>query len=1522
MESSGDTENANEWELCKENVQPLRQGRKFANLSAALQPNSTDLQNKIRQQKQEFEIELRTYSGDDPLDVWYRYIKWTEQTYPKGGCGKEGNLIELLENCIQRFKDDDVYKNDFRYVNAWLKLANHQSEPLEIFSFMFNHGIGCMVSSFYSAWAWQYEESGNYKKADAIFQQGVRAGAQPMDQLKSQHLEFQARLARKVAEDGDTMMETTDSGPQRSTLAQLKGHGKHKAVGVNRLNVSTKPAQGLGVAAAPKQISGPSFSIFTEESNPCASLPPQTAEYKSIPQKAKMKAENEQKPGKWSSAKVKQKTVGTVPISEVSQHNQPAFPIHADEGIIDPPPTPRTAIRMDNNQVLSARKPQKQHNTLQAITNSAMVVNNPGEMPMYCKLKVYGGLHELQLEEIRAARWRKNRKKIEMEQRRLEDEKRRAEEMKSMMDMMKQQQEALEQQRLLFQQMHEKQWQQQQQIPPQQQQQQPQQQFQEQNDVCVDFNPPQQQQQQPQQQFQEQNDVNTLDAQLEEKLQIRDECSQDVSMSASRNTSRQLAFPNSAAAALPPKSASVSRQMFDTSSQRQCNENSFPSSIKIFEDSEPTPAQSSMKIFEDKPTPSGITIFEDNTSRVKPTQSSIKIFEDTASGMDTGARIFRDDAKLEKPQTSDTVNVFQESRAPTQPRGLQPRLFKRECTFQEQVPAPNVSAASARTPGQHEPSWPSNSFSRTRSREPTPDSFYNPFKDSGGRSRESMAAPSPTVNTREAFQLVMGMFNNTIDSNPEANFGWEGNNESVVDNQMEAEYAVESVKPKVAGGCLGTHNAQPFVIFDENQGGRHSEKVLKSHQDLIDQENRAPADYNKQPKRTGLSGILQPATDIPCQGKEDDYGDGDMFGIEPLPDEDMTFAPCFESTKKFSHLAQMVSTPFPNAGNVPLPNPALSNINVNQTQFETKTGLCAEETMFMCKSLDQEEMSSKKDMPPFAKENVYSLAEQSPKEKFPRPSIGVGQLTPIMEGSSEKSSGHSDNTNNVFCHTGFSSHHPMTGLETVDEESLRALSINESRQMNLQAMAMNESKPVCQVSVREITAPNVLAVNESRRDVSTFDVPMPEISLPAFSVNESRMNLSEYDAQEPEISFPAPQVENMNQTCHFIDITHYEPSEENTPDFLSTSVVFDSSDPFDLDLVKKFISRLPTPLSSHPNYHECKGAMPKIKISKSSCMVSIGLEEYEIVRKVGEGAFADVYLANVIDLEEATGLDLEGNECVVKAQKPACPWEFYICSELAKRMRRLQAPVDPTPFFMNIDKAYFYSDGCFFVNAYHKYGSLLNLVNAFKVKKSFLPESVVMYLTISLLKILENLMAVDIIHGDIKPDNFLFVGMPDGSSSTNPDTLLNESFPVKLIDFGRSIDMDMFPAGMTFTAKVETDGFQCIEMKTDRPWTYQTDFFGIVGTIHVLTFSNYMKVILSKDGSEKWIHSSRFRRSWKAVDLWTELNDSFLNIPNCDSLPDVRDIRMRFERYFKEHLIRNFIEKEARMVEVTLLSPP
>ena len=38
---------------------------------------------------------LATYAGDDPLEVWVRFIKWAEQTFTSGG--RETEVLPLLE---------------------------------------------------------------------------------------------------------------------------------------------------------------------------------------------------------------------------------------------------------------------------------------------------------------------------------------------------------------------------------------------------------------------------------------------------------------------------------------------------------------------------------------------------------------------------------------------------------------------------------------------------------------------------------------------------------------------------------------------------------------------------------------------------------------------------------------------------------------------------------------------------------------------------------------------------------------------------------------------------------------------------------------------------------------------------------------------------------------------------------------------------------------------------------------------------------------------------------------------------------------------------------------------------------------------------------------------------------------------------------------------------------------------------------------------------------------------------------
>ena len=65
----------NEWELSKENIQPLKQGRNMAKLSHSLHQQDEDTVRAIQEERRGFEEELRSYAGEDALDPWYRYIQ-------------------------------------------------------------------------------------------------------------------------------------------------------------------------------------------------------------------------------------------------------------------------------------------------------------------------------------------------------------------------------------------------------------------------------------------------------------------------------------------------------------------------------------------------------------------------------------------------------------------------------------------------------------------------------------------------------------------------------------------------------------------------------------------------------------------------------------------------------------------------------------------------------------------------------------------------------------------------------------------------------------------------------------------------------------------------------------------------------------------------------------------------------------------------------------------------------------------------------------------------------------------------------------------------------------------------------------------------------------------------------------------------------------------------------------------------------------------------------------------------------
>jgi len=83
---------------------------------------------------------------------------------------------------------------------------------------------------------------------------------------------------------------------------------------------------------------------------------------------------------------------------------------------------------------------------------------------------------------------------------------------------------------------------------------------------------------------------------------------------------------------------------------------------------------------------------------------------------------------------------------------------------------------------------------------------------------------------------------------------------------------------------------------------------------------------------------------------------------------------------------------------------------------------------------------------------------------------------------------------------------------------------------------------------------------------------------------------------------------------------------------------------------------------------------------------------------------------------------------------------------------------------------------------------------------------------------------------------------------------------LKLIDFGRSIDMKAFHPCTQFTGSSNTSGFVCTEMKTGKPWSWQVgmagshmiltsptplqvDYYALAATIYCVMHGSYMDVI-------------------------------------------------------------------------------
>ncbi|KAK0469804.1 uncharacterized protein EV420DRAFT_67422 [Desarmillaria tabescens] len=343
----------------------------------------------------------------------------------------------------------------------------------------------------------------------------------------------------------------------------------------------------------------------------------------------------------------------------------------------------------------------------------------------------------------------------------------------------------------------------------------------------------------------------------------------------------------------------------------------------------------------------------------------------------------------------------------------------------------------------------------------------------------------------------------------------------------------------------------------------------------------------------------------------------------------------------------------------------------------------------------------------------------------------------------------------------------------------------------------------------------------------------------------------------------------------------------------------------------------------------------------SSLPVTLHGRRYRVLDKLGEGGFGAVFQAKSLGIcdEDEDEDDLEDDEddlqamIALKVVRPRNIWEYHV-------LRRLHSvlPLSHRPSVVLPHALFAFRDESFMVMDFCSQGTLLGVVTkavaaGVHQQGACLDELLVIFFAIELTRLLEAMHKEGFIHGDLKIDNCLLrlEDVPGGASAWSSVYQASgeggwSSKGIKLIDFGRTIDTRLFPSGQQFIADWATDERDCFEIREDRPWTYQTDYFGLAGIVYCLLFGKYFQSNSIINSGGRYKIATPFKRYWQ-TDIWNEFFDLLLNpcqiredgnLPLCSEL---ESIRVQMETWLQANCNRtsNTLKGLLKKVEVACL---
>ncbi|KAI8087019.1 kinase-like domain-containing protein [Gilbertella persicaria] len=273
-------------------------------------------------------------------------------------------------------------------------------------------------------------------------------------------------------------------------------------------------------------------------------------------------------------------------------------------------------------------------------------------------------------------------------------------------------------------------------------------------------------------------------------------------------------------------------------------------------------------------------------------------------------------------------------------------------------------------------------------------------------------------------------------------------------------------------------------------------------------------------------------------------------------------------------------------------------------------------------------------------------------------------------------------------------------------------------------------------------------------------------------------------------------------------------------------------------------------------------------------LIQLSQDKFHVVRKINEGGMAHIYLVQ----------NYLSTMLVLKIQQPAHAWEYYILSQLKQRAIN-------GFHLLGLHGFYRFTDRSFLIMDYVRHGTLLDALNLYRPQHNAMPESVVLLLTLQLLKQLYLLhWQMSITHNDLKLDNVM-VCLSD-----------QDMVGIMLVDYGYAIDTRIIGGHHTLCKANWPPACPASDFPLLNKAYYpvHADYWQLATMVHWLLFGCPMRTLTEK---HSYRIQQKIKRYWHRQ-LWNRFFQFMLNppVPKQDA---IRSLLSQFEMIVYQDVFEN-----------------